>query len=390
MINKRKKRTVLKPRSPTRSRDPAQPSSSRARRRAAQIPGVMVAGKTGTTENYGDAWFVGWTKEYTVAVWVGYPDEFKPMETEFQGEPVAGGTFPAGIWKTFMQALLKIHPLPKKDGGDGTGKLEPTPTPGAGTGTARQSTTARRRRPAPPAPAEPGGTRHGADAAPQETTPPTTDARRPHAAGTDADRRPTDGTAPRRARQRRAAGGATDALARRSARDCAARSPAARAARRPGAERAEAPRQLRGLRDPDPRPRRRRGAAPAGDRGSMRIGPSTQRRAVVPEPDPSAWVSLPGPLQSPRRAGAAPRAHHSRCPSSGSKRADQHRRAHALGLADRVQQRVDAVGAVDVGASPAARTAPAVRGVTPDVRVARRLASSGRPRSRRSRPRVSP
>ena len=52
------------------------------------------------------------------------------METEFQGEPVAGGTYPAGIWKTFMQALLKIDPLPKDDGGDGTGK--PTPTPGTG------------------------------------------------------------------------------------------------------------------------------------------------------------------------------------------------------------------------------------------------------------------
>ena len=91
---------------------------------------MVIAGKTGTTESYGDAWFVGWTKEYTVAVWVGYPDEFKPMEFEFQGEPVAGGTYPAGIWKTFMQALLKINPLPKDDGGDGTGK--PTPTPGTG------------------------------------------------------------------------------------------------------------------------------------------------------------------------------------------------------------------------------------------------------------------
>ena len=60
------------------------------------VPGVTVAGKTGTTEGYGDAWFVGWTKEYTVAIWVGYPDQFKPMETEFQGDPVAGGTYPAG------------------------------------------------------------------------------------------------------------------------------------------------------------------------------------------------------------------------------------------------------------------------------------------------------
>ena len=91
----------------------------------AQIPGVMVAGKTGTTESYGDAWFVGWTKEYTVAVWVGYPDEFKPMETEFQGEPVAGGTFPTAIWKSFMMSLLKIDPLPKADGGDGRARAFP-------------------------------------------------------------------------------------------------------------------------------------------------------------------------------------------------------------------------------------------------------------------------
>ena len=36
--------------------------------------GTFAAGKTGTTENYGDAWFVGWNSKYTVAVWVGYPD----------------------------------------------------------------------------------------------------------------------------------------------------------------------------------------------------------------------------------------------------------------------------------------------------------------------------
>ena len=40
----------------------------------AAIPGRQIAGKTGTTDNYGDAWFVGYTPELVVAVWVGYPD----------------------------------------------------------------------------------------------------------------------------------------------------------------------------------------------------------------------------------------------------------------------------------------------------------------------------
>ncbi len=65
-----------------------------------------VAGKTGTTENYGDAWFVGYTPQLAVAVWVGYPDRLKPMETEYNGDPVAGGTFPALIWKTFAKNAL--------------------------------------------------------------------------------------------------------------------------------------------------------------------------------------------------------------------------------------------------------------------------------------------
>jgi membrane peptidoglycan carboxypeptidase len=65
-----------------------------------------VAGKTGTTEYYGDAWFVGYTPQLAVAVWVGYPDRLKPMETEYNGDPVAGGTFPALIWKTFAKSAL--------------------------------------------------------------------------------------------------------------------------------------------------------------------------------------------------------------------------------------------------------------------------------------------
>jgi penicillin-binding protein 1A len=87
----------------------------------AQVGDVTVAGKTGTTEGYGDAWFVGWTPKYTVAVWVGYPNEFKSMETEYNGQPVAGGTYPAAIFRSFIEADLRNNPP----------KPEETPTPTA-------------------------------------------------------------------------------------------------------------------------------------------------------------------------------------------------------------------------------------------------------------------
>jgi penicillin-binding protein 1A len=78
--------------------------------KAAALPGRQVAGKTGTTENYGDAWFVGYTPQLVAAVWVGYPDKLVPMLTEFHGHPVAGGTFPALIWKAFMSKALQKQP----------------------------------------------------------------------------------------------------------------------------------------------------------------------------------------------------------------------------------------------------------------------------------------
>ena len=73
----------------------------------AYIPDRPMAGKTGTTENYGDAWFVGYTPQLAVAVWVGYPTTLKPMLTEFHGDAVTGGSFPALIWKSFMEKALK-------------------------------------------------------------------------------------------------------------------------------------------------------------------------------------------------------------------------------------------------------------------------------------------
>src|SRR3954466_13800779 len=75
---------------------------------AAQI-GEFAAGKTGTTENYGDAWLAGFNKALPVAVWVGYPDRLRPMLTEYHGGPVAGGTFPAEIWHDFMTAWIKLR-----------------------------------------------------------------------------------------------------------------------------------------------------------------------------------------------------------------------------------------------------------------------------------------
>jgi penicillin-binding protein 1A len=83
-------------------------------KRAQLADGRPVAGKTGTTENYGDAWFVGYTPQLVTAVWVGYPNTLRPMLTEYNGDAVAGGTYPALIWKSFMErALAYRHDEPQ-------------------------------------------------------------------------------------------------------------------------------------------------------------------------------------------------------------------------------------------------------------------------------------
>ncbi|HEX2162196.1 MAG TPA: transglycosylase domain-containing protein, partial [Thermoleophilaceae bacterium] len=103
---------------------------------AAQI-GEFAAGKTGTTENYGDAWFVGFNNELTVAVWVGYPEGLKPMETEYLGGPVAGGTYPAEIWHDLMTAWIGIRDQrlaereARQDAGEEDGEVDDTYVPSA-------------------------------------------------------------------------------------------------------------------------------------------------------------------------------------------------------------------------------------------------------------------
>ncbi|MCA9793559.1 MAG: PBP1A family penicillin-binding protein, partial [Candidatus Eremiobacteraeota bacterium] len=69
----------------------------------AQLPGREVAGKTGTTDDFRDAWFVGFTPEFTSAVWVGNDDNSKMWHSY-------GGDLPARIWSRCMAAALKGMP----------------------------------------------------------------------------------------------------------------------------------------------------------------------------------------------------------------------------------------------------------------------------------------
>jgi penicillin-binding protein 1A len=115
--------------------------------KGAELDG-FAAGKTGTTENFGDAWFIGFDTHYTVAVWVGYPNGIKPMRTEYGGSPVEGGTYPAEIWQDFMQRardlFLQRHPHadltnangepPSYDGSGSTGDTSSGGTGDTGTG----------------------------------------------------------------------------------------------------------------------------------------------------------------------------------------------------------------------------------------------------------------
>jgi membrane peptidoglycan carboxypeptidase len=73
--------------------------------------GRPAAGKTGTTQNNGDAWFNGYTPDLTASVWMGYPEGPQHQMDDVHGRAVTGGSFPAQIWKAFMtKALAGVPP----------------------------------------------------------------------------------------------------------------------------------------------------------------------------------------------------------------------------------------------------------------------------------------
>jgi penicillin-binding protein 1A len=69
--------------------------------------GKPLAGKTGTTQDFGDAWFVGYTPKLTTAVWMGYAEGNQRKMLNVRGRKVNGGSFPAQIFKRFMTAATK-------------------------------------------------------------------------------------------------------------------------------------------------------------------------------------------------------------------------------------------------------------------------------------------
>jgi penicillin-binding protein 1A len=73
--------------------------------------GRPLAGKTGTTSNFADAWFTGFTPQLATSVWVGDPAAQVPMRHLFGGGPVYGGTFPALIFHDYMAAALAGQPV---------------------------------------------------------------------------------------------------------------------------------------------------------------------------------------------------------------------------------------------------------------------------------------
>ncbi len=104
--NKTREMKVLPPSVATQTKAAMSGVVSQGTGKRAQVDGENISGKTGTTDDSTDAWFCGMNDRLTVCIWVGYASRFKPMLTEFGGNPVEGGTLPAAIFSTFMSNVL--------------------------------------------------------------------------------------------------------------------------------------------------------------------------------------------------------------------------------------------------------------------------------------------
>ena len=77
-----------------------------------RLENQVAAGKTGTAQDFSDAWFVGYTPYLATAVWMGNPDEQIPMTGVDRGAMgrgnVFGGSLPAMIWGRSMRRITQV------------------------------------------------------------------------------------------------------------------------------------------------------------------------------------------------------------------------------------------------------------------------------------------
>jgi penicillin-binding protein 1A len=176
-----------------------------------------VAGKTGTSENFFDAWFVGYVPQMVTGVWMGYAEGGATLEytldyaRELNG--LSGGITPAEIWKTYMEDVMAGQPIEEFEGvefseepkettaGTTTGPSEAPPT---GTGNTEQpglapgaETTAPVTTASPP-PQQPGAVPETtASVAPSSTEPSSAEPSSPEPSGITPASAPSASPAPR-------------------------------------------------------------------------------------------------------------------------------------------------------------------------------------------------
>jgi penicillin-binding protein 1A len=116
--------------------------------RKAELPGIDAAGKTGTSQEFRDAWFVGYTAHLVAGVWLGNDDNSPTKK-------VSGGNLPSQVWRAFMIAAHQTTPNLALPSGGPAAPRPPAelgqPAPAAPVARASQPPPATDRPPRPPA-----------------------------------------------------------------------------------------------------------------------------------------------------------------------------------------------------------------------------------------------
>src|SRR5215208_3400838 len=91
-----------------------------------------VAGKTGTSENFFDAWFIGYTPQLLTGIWMGYAEGGQTLEYDLEYarelNGLSGGITPAMIWKTYIEQELEGQPIEQFEGVEMPAQERTTPT----------------------------------------------------------------------------------------------------------------------------------------------------------------------------------------------------------------------------------------------------------------------